>query len=161
MISAAELGGFFAAHAIWCVSDGEPLVTMLAHGKAGGPPAMERLVGELPQMVEQGRAKLASNAWGADDAALLFDGFIHLPGGKVDAILVELRAYAAPAARATWAVPYTPGAGDAFRVHRPKLVEWSGCGGFEQRDAIEAFWRGVGRHEKGNAVWSAHLDESR
>ena len=43
MITASELAGFFAAHAIWCVSDGDTLTPMLAYSTAEGERQMVRL----------------------------------------------------------------------------------------------------------------------
>jgi hypothetical protein len=44
MNSASELAGFFAAHAVWCVSDGETLIPMLAYTNENNERQMERLV---------------------------------------------------------------------------------------------------------------------
>lgn len=101
MITASELAGFFAAHAIWSVSDGETLIPMLAYTTEGGDRKMERLVGD--DLDESPR----------------------------------------------------------FRVHKPKLLEWSHCEDFDQRSALDAFFRGVDAHEQGAAGWNAALDQSK
>ena len=106
MITASELAGFFAAHAIWSVSDGATLIPMLAY---------------------------------------------------------TVRAYFAPTSTVILAVPYTPKGDESprFRVHKPKLLEWSHCEDFDQRRALDAFFRGVDAHEQGAAVWNAALDQSK
>lgn len=163
MIQAAKLGGFFAAHAVWSVSDGEMLIPMLAYQSGDEDRQMIRLAGEdAAQSVEIGRAKLEQNDSDADDAALFYDGFITIDSEKLDAIIIEMRAYFAPDARAMLAVPYTPPRdGSEFRVHRPKLVVWENCGDFDIDAALEAFFEGVDAHEQGAAVWASALDESK
>jgi hypothetical protein len=163
MIAAFELGGFFAAHAIWCVSDGETLIPMLAYTTADGSRQMERFVGDFVKMVEMGQARLAKNDMNGTDGAFLYDGRITLSSEKLDAILVEMRAYSSPKSRATIAVPYTPkGERSArFLVHRPKLIEWTECDDFDSTAVLEAFFAGVDAHEQGAAVWNAALDQSK
>jgi hypothetical protein len=163
VITASRLAGFFAAHAIWCVSDNETLTPMLAYTTAAGGRHMERLVvaDDLQASVQYGEHKLATNPMDADDAVLLYDGRITTDDGKVDAILIELRAYFAPRAEAILAVPYTPASSGAFRVHRPKLVAWDRCEDFDLDHAMREFFAGVAEHEKGAQVWNDHLDESR
>jgi hypothetical protein len=58
-------------------------------------------------------------------------------------------------------VPYTPRGSGPFRVHKPKLVEWHECEGFDLDAAFEAFFQGVAAHEEGAKVWDAALDESK
>ena len=62
MITACRLAGFFAAHAIWCVSDSEMLIPMFAHTTFDGGRRMDRLVmGDLAEAVAVGWRKLL--AW--------------------------------------------------------------------------------------------------
>ena len=94
MITASELAGFFAAHAIWCVSDGDTLIPMLAYTTEDGERKMERFAhDELADAVEYGKQKLASNEMDANDAVLLYDGRIPIDDDKLDAIIIEMRAY--------------------------------------------------------------------
>lgn len=46
MMTASTLAGFFAAHALWCLSDSEMLIPMVAYTTADGERKMERLVSE-------------------------------------------------------------------------------------------------------------------
>jgi hypothetical protein len=162
MITASELAGFFAAHAIWCVSDSETLTPMLAYTTQDGQRQMIRLAGEeLGRCVEMGKQKLEANDMDADDAVLLFDGRITVGGEMLDAIIIEIRAYFSPQSKAVIAVPYTPKSSGRFRVHRPKLIGWEECDDFDQKLALQRFFHGVDQHEKGAAVWNASLDESK
>jgi hypothetical protein len=162
MIAASNLAGYFAAHAIWCVSNGETLVAMLAYTDGNDKRVMNRLAGaDLGASVALGKDQLASNAMDANDAVLLYDGRITLGGTKVDAIIIEMRAYFSPQSEATLAVPYTPKTSSgAFRVHKPKLLLWKNCEDFDMNRALESFFNGVSSHEQGTEVWTLALDES-
>jgi hypothetical protein len=163
MIAAAELAGLFAAHAVWCVSTVETLTPILAYTTPSGGRQFERLaLNELSAAAEFGRRKLESNEMDAVDAALVVDAFITLGSVRMDALVIEMRAYFAPMARATIAVPYTPKKLlQRFRVHRPKVLQWENCDDFDQHEALTAFFRGVSQHQKGAPIWNKALDESR
>jgi hypothetical protein len=162
MITASKLAGFFAAHAVWCVSDGETLTPMLAYTTADEERKMVRLVAEdLPAAVAFGKRKLEDNDMDADDTALLYDGRITLETGKVDAIIIEMRAYCSPGSEAVIAVPYTPKSSGRFRAHKPKLLAWEGCDDFDMDAAFQSFFEGVHEHEKGSKVWNESLDETK
>ena len=92
---------------------------------------------------------------------LAYDGRITVEGGKQDAIILEMRSYAFPGAKATYAVPYTPASSGRFRVHKPKLVEWHECDDFDMHASVDAFFRGVDSHEHGAKAWNAALDQSK
>jgi hypothetical protein len=162
MITASELAGFVAAHAIWCVSDADGLVPMVAFTSQSGERKLERLVfDDAGAAVEHGRRRLEDDPFSADDGVLAYDGRITVDGGKLDAIILEMRSYAFPWAKAALAVPYTPRSSGRFAVHKPKLVGWERCEDFDVDAAFEAFFHGVDSHEKGAAVWNAALDQSK
>ena len=164
MITACKLAGFFAAHAVWCVSDGDTLIPMLVYTMENGERQLERLADEgeeLAAAVENGKRRLASNEMGAHDAALIYDGRITLGKEKLDALIIEIRAYFSPDSFALIALPYTPKDSGQFRVHRPKILAWDNCGDFDMKQAFESFYAGVEGHEKGAAIWHQRLDESK
>ena len=163
MITASKLAGFFAAHAIWCVSDSETLTPIFAHTNEDDERQMERLFinDDLEASVAFGKEKLLSNLMNANDAVLLYDGRITIGNEKVDAIIIEMRAYFSPGSEAIMAVPYTPKASGEFRVHKPKLLAWKNCEDFDMSAALESFFEGVDSHEKGAKVWNDCIDESR
>jgi hypothetical protein len=163
MITASRLAGFFAAHAIWCVSDGETLIPMLGYTTVDDERRMERLIvnDDLEATVAKGKERLRSNDMDASDAVLLYDGRITLGPDKLDAIIIEMRAYFSPDSETIMAVPYTPKASGAFRVHKPKLLAWKNCDDFDMNAALESFFAGVHAHEKGGKIWNDCLDESK
>ena len=97
----------------------------------------------------------------ANDAVLLYDGRITVDEEKLDAILIEMRAYFSPQSEAILAVPYTPASSGRFRVHKPKILCWENCEDFDMNTAIQAFFAGVDNHEKGSRVWADALDETK
>jgi hypothetical protein len=162
MITASELAGFVAAHAIWCVSDADGLTPMVAFTTEDGQRKLERLVfDDAGAAVEHGRKRLEDDPFSANHGVLAYDGRITVEGGKLDAVILEMRSYGFPWAKAALAVPYTPVSSGRFAVHKPKLVEWERCEDFDMDAAFEAFFRGVDSHEKGSAVWNAALDQSK
>ena len=161
MITASKLSGFFAAHAIWCVSDGDTLIPMVAYTTASGERKMERMAhDDLESAVAAGRDRVQSGELKADDAVLIYDGRIALETGKIDAIIIEMQTEFSPQSKATIAVPYSPSTSGAFRVHKPKLLQWENCEDFDMNWALESFFEGVAEHEKGNEIWTRCLDES-
>ncbi len=162
MITASKLAGFFAAHAILSVFDGETLIPVLAYTMADDQRKMERLVisDDLAVSVAFGKQKLESNEMDANDAVLLYDGRIPLGKEKIDAIIIEIRTYFSPDSEVMLALPYTPNTSGEFRVHKPKLLIWNGCDDFDIDDTLRSFFDGVSSHQKGAKIWNYCLDES-
>lgn len=97
MVTASKLAGFFAAHAIWCVSDSEMLIPMLAYTTDDDERQMTRFAAEdLESAVEHGRTALTENEMDAVDAALIYDGRITVEDEKLDAIIIEVRTFFHP-----------------------------------------------------------------
>jgi hypothetical protein len=159
MITASELAGFAAAHAIACLSEADAFAPTLAHATDGGERQKTPL--EHPDPVAAGREQLAANPMDADDAVLVYAGRVNGPDGEIDAVILEVRCHDIPGAEATIAVPYTPKSSGAFRVHQPLLTRWEGCDDFDIDTAFQAFFHGIESHEQGAKVWNAALDESR
>ncbi|MDQ2732541.1 MAG: hypothetical protein M3Y56_12860 [Armatimonadota bacterium] len=157
----AELAGFFAAHAVWCVSDAETLTPLLAFEKRDGSRLMERFASDdMGAAIEQGRKWLTNNPERAVRAVLVSDGYVTLQTGKIDALIVEAHQFMPEASSFMMAIPYRRAADPrGFAVHRPKFLA---CEGMEP-DFMRigtAFFRGASGHDKGIEVWNTHLDES-
>ncbi len=162
MIKSSELAGYFAAHAIWCVSDGEGFIPIFAFTTEAGDKQMQRLAHDnVAEAIEFGKHQLINNPMDANDAVLVYDGRLKLDSGKSDAIILELRAYFSPESEVVIGIPYTPCATGKFAVHKPKLLVKENCQDFETSDIFEAFFAGVASHEQGARVWIDSLDESR
>src|SRR4051794_27521900 len=107
MQRAVELAGFYTAHAIWCVSDGEALIPMLGqesptHGRNMIRFALDR----LEEGVKRGQDHLRSNPEHCARAALVYDGYITVGSDRSDALFIVIRSYVNPEATLTMAVPY-------------------------------------------------------
>jgi hypothetical protein len=162
MKEAAELAGLFAAHAVWCVADGETLIPFVGFRLQDGSTTMRRFVAErLEDGVAEAKQHLDANPDGATAGVLIHDGFITLPDGKTDALVLEVRSFGKDPQSYVSVVPYRhsqkPG---GFAVHRPKFVK-STLSPTELASLGEAFFSGVDQHEKGSRIWAEHLDESR
>ena len=158
----ALLAGFSAAHAVWCVSDGETLVPLIAYESADGSRQMICIAHEqLQGAVAHGKDWLANNPESAIRAVLIYDGFVTLPEGKTDALIIECMEFSPSRGGLTMAVPYRPTSSlGGFAVHRPKFLGFEGSE--PSFDSLgESFFQGVDQHEEGSAVWIANLDGSR
>ena len=157
----ATIAGFFAAHAIWCVSDGEPLQPMLGFAHADERREMARLETEtLEDGVRVGLEWLEENPQAVDQAVLIYDGFMTLPGEqKRDALIIEARRYGEEPGGFTMAIPYRS-ASDAkgFAVYRPKFVDLENAEAVVM-DLSTAFFKGVNQHKEAAPVWKAHMAE--
>lgn len=162
MDTAAELAGFFAAHAVWSVSEGETLIPLLAKELDDGQRTMDRLIGErIEEGVARGQAWMAANPDRAVRAVLIYDGFITLESKRMDGLIITIRDFTQGNAEITMAVPYRPaGAAGGFAVHRPKFLGFEGPEPDWQKVG-EAFWSGIGQHEHGARIWNDHIDESK
>src|SRR3990172_8011025 len=147
MERAVELAGFFAAHGIWCVAEGETLVPILAFERADGEQEFRRIEAtELQAAVAQGKEWLAANPDHVSRAVLVYDALISLPGGKTDCLMLEVRSYGPPMDSLSIALPYRRAEKrGGFAVHRPKFVS------NEEQEATvsnlgEVVFRGVARH---------------
>jgi hypothetical protein len=161
VLSAALLAGFFAAHAVWSVSDGETLVPIYAYVDASGQRHMDRLVADtLEQSVNAGRKRLSDNPDHAAAAVLIVDGYIPLSGTKTDSLILEVRIYGDSPKNVTMAVPYVPPTANVqFKVYRPKILEFPT--GEDAQSFTESFWKGVEAHTKGAEVWNSHIDQTK
>ena len=159
LLEITQMAGFFAAHAIWCVSDGETLIPIVAHPDGAGKRVMERVVSDDSRAaVAITKEKLPSIAKENGGAVLLYDSFVTLGFWRTDAIMIEI---VSQDARLIMAVPYRHLKDHAgFAVFKPKFVECSDSGA-DYQALSEAFFRGVDSHEKGSAVWSKYIDQSK
>lgn len=157
MHATAILAGFFGAHAIWSIAEGEGLIPILGFMRDERTREMTRLEGEdLEHGVNHGRAWLAHNPDSAVRAVLVYDGVLTLPEGTRDAVLIEARDYVAGTGFHL-AIPYrSVGDPQSFAVHRPVFVDLADAEATVQ-SMSEAFFRGVNEHRQAAPVWKKHL----
>jgi len=160
----AKSAGFLAAHAVWCVSDGEVLVPFVGAELTGGKRELTRFADEarVEQAVERAKAAFVDNLAGARMATLVFDGYVTLPSGPTDALVIASRTYSAPVIELELLIPYRNAASqDGFAVYRPKFTKVPEPLAEAQNTLAEAFFAGVDAHEQGSTVWNRHIDQSR
>jgi hypothetical protein len=160
MNDTAKLAGFFAAHAIWSVSDGETLVPLLAFAKFDGVREMARLEGaDMAEAIEAGRNWLANNPDAAQRAVLIYDGYVTRESGeKTDGLIIEAREYGEQPRSFTMTVPYRNAAhAEGFLVYRPAVESLSDAD-VSIADISQAFFRGVNQHRQAAPVWARHFN---
>jgi len=162
MEQALDLAGFFAAHGVWCVSDGEALIPMLAHIDQAGERSMSRFAAErLEDGVAEGKKQLAENPGNSVCAVLVYDGYVTLASGKTDALLIEIKSYSDPSEVLSMAIPYrNRNASQGFSVYRPKFLAYEGGENPDYAKFGEVFFKGVDSHSKGAEVWNKAIDQS-
>lgn len=159
----ARLVGFFAAHGIWSVADGETLTPLLGYEQAdGGGRGMDRFAADdIVEAVRAGREALQAGRPGSVRAVLVTDAYIQLGTGRSDALIAEAVEYGAAGPSMTMAVPYRPQSSPrGFAVYRPKFIEVTGVDEPDYKALADDFFAGVDSHEQAAAVWNAHLDQS-
>ncbi|KAA2261110.1 hypothetical protein F0L68_18810 [Solihabitans fulvus] len=162
MIETASLAGFWAAHGIWSVSDGETLIPMLGYEQPDGERGMTRFVlDDLGDGARAAQEALEANADGAHRAVAVVDAYLHLEEGKTDALIIDAVRYGLTPGTIRLAVPYRPKTDSTeFAVLRPQIIEINGFDSQDFEAVADAFFSGVDSHEQAAAVWNAHLDPS-
>jgi hypothetical protein len=162
MHETARLAGFFAAHGIWSVSDGDTLMPMVGYEHADGSRGMDRfIVEDIGDGARAGKDALQANRNGSLRAVLVVDAYVQLPTGRTDALIIDAVEYGPTPRSMTMAVPYRPKPSpQGFAVHRPKFIEIVGVDEPDYEALGDAFFAGVDSHEEAAAIWNAHLDPS-
>jgi hypothetical protein len=157
----AELAGYFLAHAVWCVSDGETLVPLVGHEGPRGRELVRFAHERLEDGARAARDWLTSNPKDALRAISVVDGFISPGGIRTDAFISTVVAYKPARGSLEIVVPYRAAAApEGFAVFPPKFFAPVGLGD-DLTGLGEAFFRGVDAHDQGGKIWAKFLDEAR
>ena len=164
---AAELGGYFLAHAVCCIERGEILLPLVGHERdatSEGERAFALLRFEAAtqdEAIRNAQRWLDENQHDLARAVLINDGFFTWAGTRRDALLARVSDFCLRTRRCLEVVlPYRPLQDeDGFAIHRPKLLRAVGLPE-SLAPIIRAFYRGIEAHEDGKRSWSRHLDES-
>lgn len=155
----AEFAGFLAAHGIWCVADGEPLVPMPGQEPSADGRRMLRFGDEdIEQAVAQAFDRLQANPPGRRPRRAGLRR-LHGAGGRPDRRAVR-RARSCGQAPQTLriVVPYrNAGSERGVAVYPPGFVDWQGEGEPDLRAAGAASFRGVKSQGEAAAVWADHF----
>ena len=159
MLALAELTGRFAAHSIWCTSDPNPFVPIVAHEKAGKRGLIRLQAATLEEALAEGKHWLATNPLGVERAVLVYDGYLTLPDRpRTDALVLDAVEYADRPIRMRLGIRYLPG-GTAlgFKAGSPKVLENEGVSEVDWDPFFARFWIGVKSHPEAAEVWAKHL----
>lgn len=159
----AKLAGFFTAHAVWCLFDGEPLVPLFGFTRSFTSREFTRL--EQPSLedaVAAGQSLLVNPDPSLIAAVLVYDGYVTLPKGRYDALVIQARDYRRPGQSEGFemVLPYrAKNDPQGFAVHRPKFVDLADS---ENRSLplSTAFFHGVNQHREAAPIWRDATDDS-
>lgn len=158
MDPALELAGFYAAHAVWCIADGETLIPLVAWERGGVRKILRMKDADFRDGAAAGKRWLDENPEHVDRAVLIVDGFAPIAGKKRDALRATVVEYQRTQRRIVVVLPYRPARSkEGFAMNRPMIAAVSEA---EGRAASSSMFFGVAQHERGSAIWTAHLDES-
>jgi hypothetical protein len=162
MWDTARMAGFFAAHAVWSVSNGEMLVPMYGYEKSDGARGLDRFPGDIKAGAASAHTSLRGNPHEAVNSVVILDAFINLPDGQTDALMVEAVGHPPHEFLLRMAIPYRPASSEeGFAVYRPKFIEVDGAGEDDYGDLGRVFFEGVEAHEHAAPIWLAAMDDSK
>ena len=152
---AAELCGYFLAHAVRCIERGETFHPLVGHERdatSEGERAFALLRFDAPTQNEDDQHDLAR-------AVLIHDGYFTWTGVRLDALLARVSDFRRRTRRSLEVVlPYRhPQDAGGFAIHRPKLLRAVGLPE-TLAPIVRAFYCGVDAHEEGKRSWTRHLD---
>ena len=163
---AAELAGYYLAHAVCIIHHGETLAPLVGHERvvtAEGERAFALLRFEAVEPrdgLRNAQEWLDSNPQGVARAVLIHDGFLTWLGVQHDALFCRVVDFRRPPRSCEVVLPYRhPRDEGGFAIHRPKLLNPSGLPN-DLGAVLEALYRGVDAHEQGSKVWARYLDQS-
>jgi len=154
--NALKLAGYFAAHSVWSIADGDVRVPFIGSAGADGRP-------ELAAFEADDYAAAVASAREAfrdaqAPAVLVYDGYAILPTGRTDALFIHVRT-GRGSDSLNIVLPYRSAKHpDGFAVHRPKFEHSKLVMSLEEQAVL--FFTGVGLHEEGARIWEQHLDET-
>ncbi|APV48615.1 hypothetical protein BWI17_02295 [Betaproteobacteria bacterium GR16-43] len=151
--------GFMAAHGAFMVAEGGLLSPVLLQPQPGTEKHVLvdfMMYGDGNAANERGQSVLEENPDNLPYQVFLYEGWANLPEGRLDAIVVDLRAYKKPKFTMTVVVPFSPAKSEkGFKVHSPRLSDCSAAGSLAPEIAI-AFFEGI---DSNNALkWNDHFE---
>lgn len=162
MIETAALAGFFAAHGVWSVSEGETLIPLIGYEQPDGERGMDRyMLDDVGESARAAQEALDANEHGATRAVLVADAYLTMDWGRTDALIVRAVEHGLTPGSLELAVPYAPPTDTTpFTVYRLQIIEVTGFADQDYDTLAEAFFAGVDSHEQAAEIWNTHLDQS-
>lgn len=155
-----EQAGFLLAHALWGASEGGgPHAAVLSFERAGE----RELLRLSPEQVEAGatfgQEWLATNPEAVPWAVLVYDGYVELPQGRRDALVLQAVTYGPPRAAVHLVLPFRPPeAPGGFGAGRPRVVHLEGVEQAALPQLLAALGRGLQTHQRGLEAMTKGFD---
>ena len=149
-----EMAGYWMAHALWSVMDGETLIPILGYLHSDESRSMQRLAMGSTEAVALGEQRISSLQGTDIGAAFIKDALVTLPTGKTDCLCLDIRFAGDQVRKLQFLLPYrNAGHRQGFAVHRLKINRWDGFSVGEVDVLTQALLDGIGSHEQGGALW--------
>lgn len=163
---AAELGGYFVAHAVWCIERGAVLAPLVGYERVistEGERAFARLrfdALDQNEAIRNAEQWIEENGHDLARAVLVHDGFFTWLGVRRDALFARMLDFGRPRRSLEVVIPYRHARDEGgFAIHRPKLVRSVNLPE-KLAPILQALYRGIDAHDEGGKSWSRHLDPS-
>jgi hypothetical protein len=159
MLRCIEFAGFASAQVACCLFDRQPFIPLAFSRRAPDVKTVTVLSSTSPNEIAiEAQQWLDANVDRADEAVVAIDGYVTIPAGRKDAIILHLRSYRDPLSQMRVAVPYRPHHDPAgFAIYRPKFIV-AAIEGHGMPAMTQAFFGGVFSHETGGRIWKACAD---
>jgi hypothetical protein len=158
-MEALRLAGFALAHAMWSIRGGHTLATLAFADHDGSRDLVRYVDAEIAATLVMAHEDLAERLVGGGLAALVYDGYATIDGGRTDALIVEVIA------------PHDVTVGKVIQQYEPgrrSRIPVIGLGGHARaigppqldRDldvpgAMEAIVEGARSHPDGAGFWAS------
>lgn len=146
-----EQAGFLLAHALWGASEGGgPHAAVLSFERAGERELLRLSPEQVEAGVTFGQEWLANNPEAVPWAVLVYDGYVELPQGRRDALVLQAVDHGPPRRALHLVLPFrAPEAPGGFGAGRPRVVHLEGLEQAQLPDLLKALGRGMETHQRG------------
>lgn len=159
--SAAELGGYVLAHAVWRLAEDGALAPTVGTEAPDGERRLLRFGDKrLEDALGQARDFMDANPERVLRAAFVYDGYLAIGGRKRDALVLSAVDYGLTRRSLEVVVPFhAANAAGPLRIQPPHVLGLTGALSAHARELAQALERGVARHPQAAAAWAAALGE--
>jgi hypothetical protein len=155
----ANFSGMAAAFAVFQIAEGGAYIPTLSHDTPGGIEMTALMREDLNEAIDEGQQRLAANPEGVARAALVYDGFINLPGRRTDALVLEARSYGVHGFAFSVALPYRHAREQGgFAIYTARLLSFA-LDSAHQPLLAASFFAGFDKFNP-QGMWKKYFDAS-
>lgn len=160
METALKLAGFIGSQGVCSVAQGAVLEATIASTSNTGERKIAVFTAEkIEDGVIQARQVFDANPEQSSNAVFMYDGYVTLPSGKTDALILEVRDYTQGSGTMMLTIPYRNAASPAgFAVYPPKFVSYDGENDLENDKVSGCFSEGMYSHQEAAKIWEEYLE---